>query len=283
MARIITDIPDISMVVSHDNPGLFLTVQNVHLSGRQLNATVSDGLSEEAYDKISKEIRILFSFCFGQVYSEDYNIQTITTHFGHSGQNERKQHLLNQTINYRDEFQVISKQLFHDILGTSPTARERRTFFNCAYVWSRAQELDDIKLSTEAYTQFWRLLDRVMAASKISTSETNNVLEENGLDNSKANIFAVKVLHKMSLINKSARANIESLAMLDRLRHPHAHQTGGRQDYYLEEETHIEAEIHNNFISDITQLFIVWELGLKDYYLKPRANIYELAKRKPDQ
>ena len=77
--------------------------------------------------------------------------------------------------------------------------------------------------------------------------------------------------------------NIESLSILDGLRHPHAHQASSRSEYYMEEETRLDAWMNNIFISDIARLFVIWELGLRDYYLKPRANIYELAKREPEQ
>ena len=83
----------------------------------------------------------------------------------------------------------------------------------------------------------------------------------------------------MGMLDKDRSGNIETLAYLDSLRHPHAHQASDRLDYYMEEETHLEASMNNIFISDITKLFIIWELGLRDYYLKPRANIYELAKK----
>lgn len=238
-----------------------------------------DGLTEDQYDTASKEIRLLYSFCFEHVYSEDYDIITADVHFGHSGHNERKEHLLSENSPVSDNFGSTCKQLFEDIAGLSLGQAKRRDFFNSAFIWSRANELQELKLLTEAYTQYWRLLDLINDKSQLSQTETTRLLEQYEIEQTQSNIFAIRVLHKMGTLNPDKKSNIESLALLDSLRHPHAHQANGRTDYYMEEGTHLEAEMHNIFISDITKLFVIWEIGLSDYYLKPRANIYELAKR----
>jgi len=150
-----------------------------------------------------------------------------------------------------------------------------------AYIWSRANELQDLKLLAEAYTQYWRILDEMH--SRGTQRQAKSALLAFGLEESKSNIFAAQVLAGISREQrKSAKGEIIDIAELDRLRHPHAHQAGGRRKYYLEEETHIEAMANNWLIASITKLFILWQIGLNNYYLSPRANIYEI-KRSEEQ
>jgi hypothetical protein len=101
-------------------------------------------------------------------------------------------------------------------------------------------------------------------------------------EKSKSNLAAAKIEMVMRPnAKKYSKDNIETIAYLDSLRHPHAHKPSRSEDYYLEEiSTHLDAEISNIFIADITKaLLLLWTAGIKDYYLKPRANIYELSKR----
>ena len=279
MASIRTNVPDIGIATSCDNPSLFPSVQNIQLTSNSLTASLSDGLEDEAYERYSKEIRVMYAFCFEQVYSEDYDIILTTTHIGHSGHNERKEYLLSESAPVSEGFGNTAKTLFEDIMGVRLGQAKRRGFFNSAFIWARANELQELQLLTEAYTQYWRLLDLINEKSQLTQADTATLLEKRNLAKTESNRFAVRVLHKMGMLKEDSNGNIESLSLLDSLRHPHAHQASGRTDYYMEEETHLEAEMHNIFIADITKLFIIHEIGLQDYYLKPRANIYELAKR----
>ncbi len=278
MGLIKTAVSDIGVSASVNNPALFPSVTSIQLSGPQLMAKAADGLSEEAYERVSKEIRITFSFCFEHVYSEDYDISIPGTGIAHGGHDERKQHLLDETGSVSEKFGNVSRELFEDAANTKLVQSKRRSFFNSAFIWARANELQELKLLTEAYTQYWRLLDLVYKKSQLNKVQVAKLLNKYSMRPTESNVFALKVLHKMNML-KDSSSNIESLALLDSLRHPHAHQASDRTDYYMEEETHLEAEMHNIFIADITKLFIIWEIGLKGYYLRPRANIYELAKK----
>lgn len=279
MAQFRSNVPDIGINASITDFKLLKAVTAYNLAGSSLTANLRDGLSEDAYERVAKEVRILYSFCFEHVYSEDYDVITREIHYSTGGHNERKEHLLAENSHVSEKFGSVGKQLLEDIAGLDIGQAKLRSFFNSAFIWSRANELEELKLLTEAYTQYWRLLDLINEKVQLSQAESTALLEEYKLPQTQSNLFAVRVLHKMGMLKPDKTSNIESLALLDSLRHPHAHQASDRTDYYMEEETHLEAEIHNTFIADITKIFIIWELGLKDYYLKPRANIYEIAKK----
>lgn len=280
MATFQSKVPDIGVSKDLNNVGLIPAVASVQLASSKLTARINDGLTDEQYDQISKQIRILYSFCFEHVYSEDYDVHTVGTAFSNSGHDERKEHLLAEDSPVSDKFGNTCKQLFEDVAAVQLGDIKRRAFFNSAFIWSRANELEELQLFSEAYTQYWRILDLVYAKSQLNQTDVIKLLKQYGVKKTQSNIFSIKVLEKMGMLRKRGDSgNIESLALLDSLRHPHAHKAANNHDYYMEEETHLEASMHNVFISDITRLFVIWELGLKDYYLKPRANIYELAKR----
>jgi len=280
MAIFRSNVPDIGVSANLEQVRIIPAVNSISLSATRLDATIRDGLTDDEYDRISKEIRLLYSFSFEHVYSEDYDIITPGVSSGHSGHNERKEHLLGESGHVSEVFGNTCKQLFEDIANVSLSIPKRRAFFNSAFIWSRANELQELQLLSEAYTQYWRILDQVNAKSQLTQAETTELLTQYDMERTQSNIFAIRVLHTMSMLREGGDSgNIESLSMLDSLRHPHAHQTSNRREYYMEEETHLETWMNNIFISDITRLFIIWELGLRDYYLKPRANIYELAKK----
>lgn len=279
MARFLSNVPDIGVAVVIADFELLSSVTSYTVAGSRISADLKDGLSEDSYKRVSKELRILYSFCFEHVYSEDYEVSTHTVGYSTSGHNERKEHLLAENSHVTEKFGNVGKQLLVDISGLSVGQAKLRRFFNSAFIWSRANELEELKLLTEAYTQYWRLLDLINEKVQLSGEETAALLNEYEMPVTESNKFAIRILHKMGMLKRGRTGNIESLAHLDSLRHPHAHQASDRSSYYMEEETHLEAEINNIFISDITKLFIIWELGLRDYYLKPRANIYEIAKR----
>ena len=279
MARFRSNVPDIGVVVGIADFKLLNSVTSYTVAGSGISADLKDGLSEDSYERVAKELRILYSFCFEHVYSEDYEVSTNAIDYSTSGHNERKEHLLAENSHVSEKFGNVGKQLLADISGLNVGQAKLRRFFNSAFIWSRANELEELKLLTEAYTQYWRLLDLINEKVQLSGEETVALLDEHKLPATESNKFAIRILHKMDMLKRGRTGNIESLAHLDSLRHPHAHQASDRSSYYMEEETHLEAEINNVFISDITKLFIIWELGLRDYYLKPRANIYEIAKR----
>ena len=278
MASIHTTVPNLNISITVENVTFIPNVTKVELIGSQLNCYVHDGLLDDTYKDISKQLRIIYSLSFEHVYSEDYDVnkpENSITVFGH---NERKQHLLNETYTQLNEnFSSTSQQIFRDILELDTSLPRRTKFLNMAYIWSRANEMVELKLLTEAFTQFWRVLD-VMHA-KTSTSEAKIKLQQHGLSETTHNIFAARALITISNGQRmSGPGAVLSIASLDALRQPHAHQAGGRRKYYLEEETHLEAEIYNWFISDVTKVFVLWLIGLDDYYLSPRANIYEIKK-----
>lgn len=279
MATFYCTVPDLS--ISTDNNGVKLVenTSRITLSGSRLSAQMSNGLADDVYDKVSKQIRILYSFCFEDVYPESYDINEPTTSLGVGGHDERKEHLLRYSGSPRDEFKVISTNLFKDMLDMNLGQKDKRQLFNLMFIWARAHELEELKLMVEAYTQYWRILDLIEA--KGNKSEAIKILKELKLGITESNIAAAKIEHVMRPnAQQYSKDNIETIAYLDSLRHPHAHKPSRNSDYYLEEiSTHLEAEMNNIFIADITRLYILWTVGLKDYYLKPRANIYELAKR----
>lgn len=276
MAKFQSNVPDIGVATSLTSVQVIRSVSSIHLTGSSISAELANGLTEAAYEKASKEIRILYAFCFEHVYSEDYEVRTVGMHYGYSGHNERKEYLLAETSPVSEKFGNVCKTLISDIAGLRLGEGKRRSFFNAAFIWARANELQELKLLSEAYAQYWRILDLVNERSQMSGSQVRKLLYQYDAHETQSNIFAIRVLHTMGMLKPG---NIETLATLDSLRHPHAHQPSSRTSYYMEEETHLEAWTSNWFISDITKLFIIWELGLRDYYLKPRSNIYELAKR----
>jgi hypothetical protein len=279
MAQFRSNVPDIGVNCTISDFKLLTGVNTYSLAGSTLTSNLKDGLSEDSYERLSKELRILYAFCFEHVYSEDFDVQTADIGYSTGGHNERKEHLLAENSHVTEKFGNVGIQLLKDISGLDIGKAKQRSFFNSAFIWSRANELEELKLLTEAYSQYWRLLDLIHEKVQISTQDSTALLKEYGLPATRSNLFAVRILHKMGMLRPNEAGNIRSLAHLDSLRHPHVHQASDRTDYYIEEETHLEAEINNVFIADITKLFIIWELGLKDYYLKPRANIYEIAKR----
>lgn len=278
MATFYCTVPDLS--ISTDNNGVKLVenTSRITLSGSRLSAQVSNSLADDVYDKVSKQIRILYSFCFEDVYPESYDINEPTTSLGVSGHDERKEHLLRCSGSPRDEFKIISTTLFKDMIDLDLGQKDKRQLFNLMFIWTRAHELEELKLMVEAYTQYWRILDLI--ETKGSKSEAIKILKELKLGVTESNIAAAKIeLVMRPNARQYSKDNIETISYLDSLRHPHAHKPSRNSDYYLEEiSTHLEAEMNNIFIADITRLYILWTVGLKDYYLKPRANIYELAK-----
>lgn len=279
MATFYCTVPDLS--ISTDNSGVKLVenTSRITLSGSRLSAQISNGLVDDVYDKVSKQIRILYAFCFEDVYPESYDINEPTTSLGVGGHDERKEHLLRYSGGPRDEFKVISSNLFKDMLDLNLGQKDKRQLFNLMFIWARAHELEELKLMVEAYAQYWRILDLIEA--KGNKLEAIKILNELKLGITESNIAAAKIeLVMRPNAQQYSKDNIETIAYLDSLRHPHAHKPSRNSDYYLEEiSTHLEAEMNNIFIADITRLYILWTVGLKDYYLKPRANIYELAKR----
>ncbi len=279
MATFYCTVPNLNTSTEVSELELIGNTNKVTLSGSTLSAQVSDGLSDDVYDKVSKQIRILYSFCFEDVYPESYDVNEPTTSIRVGGHDERKDYLLHSSGNPRDEFKIISTTLFKDLLGLELGQKDKRQLFNLMFIWARAHELEELKLMVEAYTQYWRILDFIKA--KGNRSEAIKILKKLKLSVTKSNIAATKIeLVMRPNAQKYSKNNIKTIAYLDSLRHPHAHKPSRNSDYYLEEiSTHLEAEMNNIFIADITRLYILWTVGLKDYYLKPRANIYELAKR----
>lgn len=281
MATFYCTVPDQNISTEVAGLKLIEKTRSITLSGSRLSAQVSNGLSDNVYDRISKQIRILYSFCFEDVYPESYDVNEPTTSIGVGGHDERKEHLLQSSSDPRDEFKIISTTLFTDLLNLELGQKDKRQLFNLMFIWARAHELEELKLMVEAYTQYWRILDLIEA--KGNKFEAIKVLKKLKISVTESSIAAAKIeLVMRPDVQQFSRNNIETIAYLDSLRHPHVHKPSRNGDYYLEEiSTHLEAEMNNIFIADITRLYILWTVGLKDYYLKSRANIYELAKREP--
>lgn len=280
MARFYCTVPNLAITTKVINVKLIEKASNVVLAGPKLSAIIDDGLDENMYEKISKQIRIIYSFCFEQVYPESYNISESSSSIDVGGHDERKKHLLLFSGKPRQEFIDTSTTLFEDIFKLEIGQKDKRLLFNLMFIWSRAKELEELQLLVEAYAQYWRILDLIK--SNGNTAAAKKILKNLDLDeDSKSNLAAAKietVMHPSA--KKYSKDNIETIAYLDSLRHRHAHKPSLSEDYYLEEvATHLDAEMNNIFISDITKLYALWSVGLKDYYLKPLANIYELAKR----
>lgn len=280
MARFYCSVPSLEISKKVENVRLIEKTSSIALEGSRLSAILADGLNEDIYDRISKQIRITYSFCFENVYPESYDISETTTSIGVAGHDERKEHLLSYSGKPRQEFIDISTTLFKDIFTLEVGQKEKRQLFNLMFIWTRAKELEELQLLVEAYVQYWRILDLIESKGNIVSA--GKLLKSLGLDESKSNLAAAKIEMVMRPNAKEySRSNIETIAYLDSLRHPHAHKTSRSEDYYLEEiSSHLEAEMNNIFIADITKLYVLWSAGMKDYYLKPRANIYELAKRR---
>lgn len=279
MARFYCTVPNLNITKQVTDVKLIENTSRLDLSNARLAAELSNGLSENIYEKISKQVRILYSFCFEEVYPESYDIDEPSTSFGVGGHDERKEHLLVYSGSPRDEFKEISTSLFEDLLKLELGQKDKRQLFNLMFIWARAKELEELKLMVEAYTQYWRILDLIKA--KGNKVDAVKLLKSLSLEESMSNIAAAKIEMVMRPHSKKySKDNIETISYLDSLRHPHAHKPSRNEDYYLEEiSTHLDAEMNNIFIADITKLYVLWSVGLKSYYLKPRANIYELAKR----
>lgn len=280
MARFYCTVPNLAITTEVSDVKLIEKTSSVTLAGSKLSATFADGLKEDTYERISKQIRIIYSFCFEEVYPESYDISELSTSIGIGGHDERKEHLLSYSGKPRQEFIDISTILFEDIFKLELGQKDKRQLFNLMFIWARAKELEELSLLVEAYTQYWRILDLIEA--KGNQASAKKLLKNLGLDeDSKSNLAAAKIEMVMRPnAKKYSRDNIETIAYLDSLRHPHAHKPSRSEDYYLEEiSTHLDAGMNNIFIADITKLYALWSAGLNDYYLKPRANIYELAKR----
>lgn len=279
MARFYCTVPNLNISTHVSDVKLFDNTSRVELSNASLVAELSNGLSDNVYEKISKQVRILYSFCFEEVYPESYDINEPTSSFGVGGHDERKEHLLVYSGSPRDEFKEISTTLFEDLMKLEMGQKDKRQLFNLMFIWARAKELEELKLMVEAYTQYWRILDLIKA--KGNQAEAIKLLNSLSLEESMSNIAAAKIEMVMRPhAEEYSKENIETISYLDSLRHPHAHKPSRSEDYYLEEiSTHLDAEMNNIFIADITKLYVLWTVGLKNYYLKPRANIYELAKR----
>lgn len=278
MAIFTCRVPNLNISVSATGVRLIKSCLSVSYSGNILTAVIKDGLTDEEYEKISKQVRLVYSFCFDEVYPESYDVREPTTSLSVGGHDERKQYLLEYSGDPRSEFKGISASLFQDLLQLKLGQRDTRQLFNSLFIWDRAYELVDLKLMVEGYAQYWRILDYIQA--KGVKAEAIELLDLFGLDHTGSNIVAAKIVQVMKPNEDGHRkGNIEAISYFDTLRHSHAHKPSRTEDYYLEETaTHLEAEINNIFISDITKLYILWMAGLSDYYLKPRANIYELAK-----
>lgn len=279
MARFRCKVPNLNVSFEISDVKLIGNTSRINLSGSNLSANISNGLSDEEYEIISKQLRILYCFCFESVYPESYDIDEPTTSIGVGGHDERKQHLLDYSGSPYDKFKNTAKTLFSDLLKLDLGIKDKRQLFNSIFIWARAKELEELKLMVEAYTQYWRILDLIEA--KGDKAKAEELLKEIGLKKSNSNIAAAKIeLVMRPNSKKHSKSKIESIAYLDSLRHPHAHKPSRTSNYYLEEiSTHLNAEMNNIFIADITKLYILWTVGLSDYYLKPKANIYELAKK----
>ncbi len=278
MASIVTDIPNLPINLVLDNINLLSQVSRVEIAGNKLTAQVRDGLSDAKYHELSKQLRILYSLSFEHVYSEDYHIQDRSNGIGGAGHNERKIHLLDETVSSLNEnFAHTTQLIFKDSLETTATPSKQTRFFNLAYIWTRAHELEELKLLAEAFVQYWRILDEMQTS--VSSARAEEILDMHQLPHTKSNVFGVRILERIGRAErKSAEGDISDLSIFDQLRNLHIHRAGGRQKYYLEKETHINVLTNNWFISMVTKLFILWELGLSNYYLSPRANIYEIKK-----
>jgi hypothetical protein len=279
MARFYCTVPNLDITTQVTDVKLADNVSKVVLSNSRLSAELPNGLSDKIYDKISKQVRIIYSFCFEEVYPESYDIDEPSTSIGVGGHDERKEHLLVYSGSPRDEFKEISSALFEDLLKLEIGQKDKRQLFNLMFIWARAKELEELKLMVEAYTQYWRILDLIKA--KGNKAAAVKLLQSLSLEQTTSNIAAAKIEMVMRpQAKKYSKDNIEMISYLDSLRHPHAHKPSRSEDYYLEEiSTHLDAEMNNIFIADISRLYVLWTVGLKKYYLKPRANIYELAKR----
>ena len=278
MARFYCTVPNLNINVDITKVRLIHDVSRITLSANQLLAVLTDGLADDERDKISKQIRILYGFCFEEVYPESYDIDEPGASSGVAGHDERKNHLLIYSGSPSDEFKAVALSVFQDLLQLKLGQKDARQLFNTIFIWTRAHELEELGLMVEAYTQYWRILDLIKA--KGCKRAAIKLLKELKLINSESNISAAKIVQVMKPNEDGHRkGNIEAISYFDTLRHPHVHKPSRTEDYYLEETaTHLEAEINNTFLSDITKLYIIWMAGLSSYYLKPRANIYELAK-----
>ena len=278
MASIVTDIPNLSINLVAENITLLNGVSRVEIAGNKLTAQVKDGLSDAKYHELSKQLRILYTISFEHVYSEDYNVHDRTNGIGYHGHNERKMHLLEKTASSLNEnFAHTTELIFKDTLQAVVTQSKQTHFFNLAYIWARAHELEELQLLTEAFIQYWRILDEMQAS--VPRARVEEILDMYQLPHTQSNEFGARILERIDRADrKSAKGEISDLSTFDQLRNLHIHRSGGRQKYYLEKETHINVLANNWFISMVTKLFILWELGLTKYHLSPRANIYEIKK-----
>ena len=280
MARLFCTVPNLAIIAEVTSIKLIEKTSNVILAGPRLSAVIADDLKEDTYDRISKQLRIIYSFCFEQVYPESYDISESSSSIGVGGHDERKKHLILFSGKPRQGFIDTSTTLFEDILKLKIGQKDKRLLFNLMFIWTRAKELEELQLLVEAYAQYWRILDLIK--SNGNTAAEKKILKNLDLnEDSNSNLAAAKiemVMHPNT--KKYSKDNIETIAYLDSLRHRHAHKPSLSEDYYLEDiATHLDAEMNNIFISDITKLYVLWNVGLNDYYLKPRANIYELVKQ----
>jgi hypothetical protein len=278
MARITTDLPNLPINLVVDNISLLSDVSRVEIAGNKLTAQVRDGLPDAKYHELSKQLRILYSISFEHVYSEDYDVLDRSNGIGYSGHNERKMHLLEHSASSLNEnFAHTTQLIFKDTLETTATPSKQTRFFNLAYIWTRAHELEELKLLAEAFVQYWRILDEMQTS--VSSARVEEILDMHKLPHTQSNEFGVRILERIGRAErKSAEGEISDLSIFDQLRNLHIHRAGGRQKYYLEKETHINVLANNWLISMVTKLFILWELDLNKYYLNPRANIYEIKK-----
>lgn len=275
MGRFITSIPDSDHSASVEVCSLLPGVQKVSFKGVRLTASLSDDLEEVRYQELARQLRLVYSFAYRAVNSESYQVSAAGSGFHFTGQDERKLHLLKRKSHPTPKFLQAADRVFADLLAAEDPKRDKTKLFNLLYVWTRAQELQQLRLSLEAQVLLGTIVDDMQRSG--ADLKGGKLIKGFGIVQTPGDQFAVRILQELNRGDKqTAREELEGFSYLYRLRQRQAQVLNPETPYYLGSDQ-ADVERKNAFLFEITRLYILWRFGLQRYCLKQQGNAFRIS------
>lgn len=276
MGRLITSVPNMHHVVMVKGVRVLPGVRDVGVKGDKFIAVVDDDLTREAYETLSKQVRLIYGFSFQCSYSDNYSVSVSSGGFHFTGHDERKAHLLERPLFPTPNFMVVSGRILEDMLhAATPKQDVEVGLYNLVYLWVQARELRELHLVQEAEILYMQIIAQMKQEG--SDAKAKKLLKKLRMGYSGPAMFGARVIANVGGdARTTVREEVQALSDLERAYEAQASNKSGA--LYLE-ETNQATEQRNSFMAEMTRLYILWRFGLDDYVIRQKGDSYRIAKK----
>jgi hypothetical protein len=279
MGQFSSHVPNIHFTVKATNVWLIKGVKESSVQGNTLTAVIDDPLTQEAYEELAKQLRLVFGFSFRNVYSESYNITTQAMGFHHTGQDESKSQILKRNYVLTPKFLESSSTIFKDLLSMAIDEKNKTKLFNMLYIWTRACELKLLHMPLEAHILLGQIVDDMVRPGP--DFKQGKLMKGFGIIKTASDQFAATALLHFKRDQKPhAKDELDGFSYLYRLRQRQAETLSNETTFYLGKKATADVERKNSFLFEITRLYILWLFGLDYYHLKQNGLTYRIERSK---